>query len=50
MAKVLNATVIVENKPGASGGIGAMEVARAEPDGHTLMYISDGVVTQNPTP
>jgi tripartite-type tricarboxylate transporter receptor subunit TctC len=48
MAKVLNATVIVENKPGASGGIGAMEVVRAEPDGHTLMYISDGVVTQNP--
>jgi tripartite-type tricarboxylate transporter receptor subunit TctC len=48
MAKVLNTTVIVENKPGASGGIGAMEVARAEPDGHTLMYISDGVVTQNP--
>jgi tripartite-type tricarboxylate transporter receptor subunit TctC len=48
MAKVLNTTVIVENKPGASGGIGAMEVARAEPDGQTLMYISDGVVTQNP--
>jgi tripartite-type tricarboxylate transporter receptor subunit TctC len=48
MAKVLNATVIVENKPGASGGIGAMEVARSEPDGHTLMYVSDGVVTQNP--
>lgn len=48
MSKVLNVPVIVENKPGASGGIGAMEVARSEPDGHTLMYISDGVVTQNP--
>lgn len=48
MAKVLEVPVIVENKPGASGGIGAVEVARSEPDGHTLMYISDGVVTQNP--
>lgn len=48
MSTVLGVPVVVENKPGASGGIGAVEVARAEPDGHTLMYISDGVVTQNP--
>ncbi len=30
-------TVIVENKPGASGAIGSREVARAEPDGSTLV-------------
>ena len=29
--------VIVENKPGASGALGTREVARAEPDGHTLV-------------
>lgn len=30
-------TVIIENKPGASGNIGSQQAARAEPDGHTLL-------------
>ena len=30
-------TVIVDNKPGASAALGSREVARAEPDGHTIM-------------
>ena len=48
LGKVTGATVVVENKPGASGIIGTQEVMRADPDGHTLLYISDGVMTQNP--
>ena len=35
----LGASVIVENKPGASGAIGSRDVARSEPDGHTLVLV-----------
>jgi tripartite-type tricarboxylate transporter receptor subunit TctC len=47
-------TVVIENKAGASGSIGAAEVARAEPDGHTILcsisttYVMNRVMMKNP--
>src|SRR5438034_2781316 len=37
LSRVLGVPVIVENKPGAGGGIGMSYVAKAKPDGYTLL-------------
>jgi tripartite-type tricarboxylate transporter receptor subunit TctC len=40
---------VVENKPGANGGIGTDFVAKSSPDGYTLLAVASGPIVVNPT-
>ena len=42
LSKALNQNIVVENKPGAGGNIGTRLVAKAAPDGYTLLYTING--------
>lgn len=48
MAHDLGQPVIVENKPGGAGTVGAAQVARAAPDGYTLCWCPTGTVAITP--
>ncbi|NMJ41261.1 tripartite tricarboxylate transporter substrate binding protein [Roseomonas sp. JC162] len=48
MAPLLGQNVVIDNKPGAQTVIGAEAVARAAPDGHTLLMSSGTTLTINP--
>ena len=48
MAEIFGQPVVVENRAGAGGSLGSDAVARAEPDGYTLLAGSNGPLTINP--
>src|SRR5258706_7327021 len=48
LGPALGQTVVIDNKPGAGGSIGATEAARAEPDGNTLLMGHIGTLAVNP--
>jgi tripartite-type tricarboxylate transporter receptor subunit TctC len=48
LSELLKQTVVIDNKPGAGGTIGAAWVAKAPPDGNTLLLSDAGVVTISP--
>ena len=48
LAQKFNQSVVVENKPGAGTLVAAETVARAAPDGHTLLVTTDATMTINP--
>ena len=47
-SKTLGQPIVVENRDGAGGTIGAAHVAQSKPDGYTLLYAAPAVITVAP--
>jgi tripartite-type tricarboxylate transporter receptor subunit TctC len=47
LTQIWGQTVVIENRGGAAGGVGAAEAARAAPDGYTFLFPSGSVMTAN---
>jgi tripartite-type tricarboxylate transporter receptor subunit TctC len=45
MGELLGQNIVIDNKPGAGGSLGAASVARADPNGYTLLFWNVGMVT-----
>lgn len=49
MAKRLGTSIVIDNKPGANGNIGAASAAQAAPDGYRLLFSWAGTLAVNPS-
>ena len=48
MQRILGQPVAVENKPGAGGNLGVLDVARSAPDGYSIVMSTSGIQAINP--
>src|SRR5215217_2954490 len=47
LSEALGKPVVIENRGGASGSVGAIEAARAAPDGYTWLLANDTIATND---